>query len=194
MLDLFKNITLAQDGDTKAFLELINCFYPLLKKYTLLLNYEDAYFDLQIKLIELIVRIKLPKFQSTENPVLLRYFKNSLYHWYIALSQKHKAQNRVVPLSSLYLEEEDDAYILDRLFYSVDSYPALEYDFLCQTLTPRQAQIILLFFFYRYSVKDIAQMLHISPPAVSQAKASAIQTLKRYINTGDQKAKKGFEN
>ncbi len=80
MLNLYENITLAQNGDTKAFLELISCFYPLLKKYALLLKYEDAYYDLQIRLIEIIVRIKLPGFQSTENPVLLRYVKNSLYH------------------------------------------------------------------------------------------------------------------
>lgn len=95
-------------------------------------------------------------------------------------------------MSALCLEKEDEPYILDKLFYSADTYPAIEYDFLCQTLTPRQAQIILLFFFYRYPVKDIARMLHITTSAVSQAKASAIQTLKQYITASDPKRRKGF--
>lgn len=194
MINISENIALAQNGDKTAFLRLIGCFSPLLKKYAFLLKYEDAYFDLQIKLIEIIMQLKLSSFQSTENPVLIGYFKNSLHHRYIALSQKQQILNSVLPMSALCLENEDDTYILDKLFYSADTYPAIEYDFLCQTLTPRQAQIILLFFFYRYPVKDIARMLHITPSAVSQAKAFAIQTLKQYITASDPKKRKGFES
>ena len=45
--------------NNEALLELLEMFEPLLKKYSFMLEYEDAYHDLQVSLIEVIKKLSV---------------------------------------------------------------------------------------------------------------------------------------
>lgn len=52
-------------------------FEPLLKKYSSKLNYEDAYSDLQLFLIELVKKLSKNALSNTEDKYYLSYIINS---------------------------------------------------------------------------------------------------------------------
>lgn len=60
----------------EIILECINKFNPLLRKYALLLGYEDAYSDLRLELIIVIKKISTKHIKSNINPSILKYIKN----------------------------------------------------------------------------------------------------------------------
>ncbi len=75
-VNLATKIKTAQKQRGKALLPIIQKFLPLLKKYAFKLNYEDAFSDLQLFLISLIVKIDTEQF-STEGQ-LVSYIHISL--------------------------------------------------------------------------------------------------------------------
>ena len=65
-MDILKQISEAQN-DHEKIEEIIKSFKPLLNKYARKLNYEDAYFDMRISLIKLILNIKVVMFPKNED-------------------------------------------------------------------------------------------------------------------------------
>lgn len=59
MLD--ETIASAQHNNSESLLALIEKFKPLLKKYAYKLHYEDAYYDLQLDFIQIILTINLDR-------------------------------------------------------------------------------------------------------------------------------------
>lgn len=174
-----------QTGNKRTLLELLEQFRPLLKKYALKLYYEDAYNDLQVRLIEIIKQLSPAKLKDTQDSYLAAYFKSCIEHEYIKLSQKQKALQNIIPFSAFH--QDDDAnpstYFEDKLTPVIDEYPQIEYDFLLHILTQYEADIIICTYYYRYPSKMIARMRHVSAPAICQAKANAIAKLEKYILT-----------
>ena len=68
MQSLYQEILEAQRGNDEKMLQLLRQFQPLLAKNARRLRYEDAFDDLQVKLIEVIKYIKLGQLKNTENP------------------------------------------------------------------------------------------------------------------------------
>ncbi|MFA9380585.1 MAG: sigma-70 family RNA polymerase sigma factor [Acetanaerobacterium sp.] len=180
MQSLFESILKAQSGNEKELMRLVDQFYPLLKKYTKMLCYEDAYYDLRLKLIEVIKTIRLGNFSSKTDDHLLKYFKTVIEHHYLFLSQKQKAFQNLIPFSAVINENEQDesTYFLDKLMSSWDEYPQIDYDIFRSYLTQRETEVLYYFYLYHYPVKSIAKHYHISIPAVSQTKARAIKKLR----------------
>lgn len=78
------------ERDRDAIIQLVQMFEPLLKKYSLKLNYEDAYSDLQLFLIELVKKLNKNALFNTEDKYYLSYIKKSIRNKYINLSKKQK--------------------------------------------------------------------------------------------------------
>ncbi len=179
---IFDTISTAQRGAEGALLQLVKQFQPLLKKYAQRLNYEDAYSDLQAKFIEIIKSIPLAKLKNAGDPYLLCYIKKSVQHHSILLAQRQQESQKMIAFSALSTDDEDQyAYFEDKLLSVTDEYPQIEFDFLTHVLTRYESEIILCFYYYHYPAKMIAQMHHVSAPAISQAKANAIKKLKKYM-------------
>ena len=56
---LSEAISSAQHNNPDSLLALIEKFKPLLKKYAYKLHYEDAYYDLQLDFIQIVLSINL---------------------------------------------------------------------------------------------------------------------------------------
>ena len=61
----YEMISNLQAGNKKELLKLIEYFQPLLKKYSFLLGYQDAYDDLQLSFIEFLQNMPLKSYSCT---------------------------------------------------------------------------------------------------------------------------------
>jgi len=183
MQSLYQEILEAQRGDDEKLLQLLKQFQPLLSKNARRLGYEDAFDDLQVKLIEVIKYMKLEQFKNPENPYILNYLKRCIENHGIKLSQKQQADNSV-PISSLLenIGEDGYTYLWHKLLYCTDEYPQLQNDVFAKTLTPYESNIIRYFYVQSYTVKEIAKYYHVSPPAISQVKTNALKKLRKQVD------------
>ena len=77
---LSEAITSAQHNNPDSLLALIEKFKPLLKKYAYKLRYEDAYYNLQLDFIQIVLSINLDaQNQKSEGNVMLVNELNNLY-------------------------------------------------------------------------------------------------------------------
>lgn len=113
MKDIYELFSLAANGNEDALLEVIKRFTPLLKKYARKLNYEDAYYDLQLKLIE-VVRSPLFSSLSLSNGQSIAYIQQSIIHEYIRLGKKRSTLE--LPINDL--SDEQQHYSLLYLCFS----------------------------------------------------------------------------
>ena len=115
---------------------------PLLKKYAYLLDYPDAYYDLQETLLDVLSKRDRLKNHSTGTAV--NYIRKAIYHRYIALS---KSQRRYTQSHILYGEVTEAA----PAGYSPgagieDAYSFIDLDFLHSCLTEKECEILVLHF------------------------------------------------
>ena len=168
--------------DSAAMMELIECFAPLLSKYSRLLMSEDAYSDLQLKFIETILQFKPQKMRSIENPYILSYLSRSLHNHFIFLSKQEKLNRSVAPISAMSKDQTNDIDYWDKICPPVfDSYRYDDYDVLYKNLTKYEAEIIILIYYFHFAVREVALHYGVSPSAISQAKSNAIKKLKEVL-------------
>ncbi|NDO47113.1 hypothetical protein [Clostridium sp. MD294] len=77
---MYNCIVKAKNNDKESMLALCQKFELLLKKYSWLLSYEDAYNDLMETFLHIIIKIPIEKKQFYEDKYTLSYIKNSIYH------------------------------------------------------------------------------------------------------------------
>gem|GEM_PF-318652 len=183
MQSLYQEILEAQRGNDEKMLQLLRQFQPLLAKNARRLGYEDAFDDLQVKLIEVIKYIKLGQLKNPENPYLINYLKRCIENHCIKLSQKQQA-DKTVPISSLLenLGEDGYAYLWDKLLTCTDENPQIQNDAFAKTLTPYESNVIRYFYVQSYTVKEIAQYYHVSASAISQVKTNALKKLRKQVD------------
>lgn len=73
----------AQNDDQDAMLTLLHKFCPLLRKYGRKLKYEDAFNDLTLDFIELILSINFSRQVNTSDAAITKYISKSIYHIYL---------------------------------------------------------------------------------------------------------------
>ena len=154
--------------------EFICSFKQLLKKYANKLQYTDAYYDLAESLIEIIS--KLDTIKDTSAGAVVKYINKSIYHKYISLS---KLNQRYSDTHFLFGEAED----VRTSSYCYDRYDFINIDFLKSCLTDKEYEIIILHFYYDYSIAEIADAKHVSRQSINQTKLIALKKLRNgYIN------------
>ena len=70
----------AQNNDSKAMLTLIKKFRPILVKYSMMLNYEDSYDDLQVFLIQKIMTIDIDTIVNRSDGGMVNYIKRIIHN------------------------------------------------------------------------------------------------------------------
>lgn len=179
-----KEKILNAQADDQQLLECLEQFAPLLRKYARKLTSEDAYADLQLKLIQFILQFNPDKMRSSAEPYILSYLNRCIYNYYIYLSKQECLERMISPISSMGNADEDYTSddILDRLCPpSPESYTHEEFDLLYRTLTVREAEIIIAIYYFGYTTREVASHYGVSAPAICQSKSNAIKKLKKAI-------------
>lgn len=84
--------------------DLLRTFEPLLKKYARLLEYPDAYFDLQAAFLDIVKKLDVNRLDNKTDGTVFRYIQSAVHHQYISLS---KARRQYVRTHVLFCELED---------------------------------------------------------------------------------------
>ena len=180
---LKEKIQNAQNSSADDLLQITQQFSPLISKYARKLADEDAYFDLQLKLLEIVLNIDLSKMRDTKDFVLISYIVRSLHNHYIYLIKAERLKNMTYAISSLKNDiEKDESRIMDELFPpTYDEYFAEEIDFLRKNLTAYETEIIIAACYMNISTREIAAHFGVSSPAISKVKTNALKKLRKVI-------------
>ncbi len=172
MKDISERLCLAASGDEDALLEIINQFQPLLKKYARKLNYEDAYFDLQLKLIEIIHNPAFSDYVKSVGQAVV-YIQQSVIHEYIRLGK-----TRAIPEMRIGDLSEEQQYILESSNATATSYDGVEIKLLLSTLTPMEQKAIAGIILNHETAAQLARELGCTRQSINQAKQRGLQKLK----------------
>ena len=173
--------TLRSEISNDELCDLLRTFEPLLKKYARLLEYPDAYFDLQAAFLDIVKKLDVNRLDNKTDGTVFRYIQSAVHHQYISLS---KARRQYVRTHVLFCELEDPETGLTCLSNVLADTPAedelsfIEKDYLQRHLNKTEYEIILLIFYCGYSIAEIAQSRKVSRQYVNRQKISALQKLK----------------
>jgi len=162
-------------GYKDSLMEFIERFTPLLKKYSKDLNYDGAYSDLEIALIETIHSLPLERLEGhtyMKEEQIVAYINKSIKSKYIKLSK----QNRLIANKETELNLE-----ITGVDYMEDVENKVFINYLLDKLTKLQRIIIEKKFIYGYTEVEIADQLHISKQAVNKTKKRALETLRSFL-------------
>ena len=159
---------------------LIDKFNPLLRKYAYHLVYEDAYCDLRLDFIEMIVKIDLNTLHRADDIAMLAYIRNVIKNSYIKRSKAFNIhKNNTVYIDEVIAEQLPDSrseLSLNSLFEGVDR------DSLRKELTDFEFEIIKLIYWDGYNGAEIARFKNITRQAVNQARRRAIEKLRNLLS------------
>ena len=168
----------AAKTESLELLKLLLLFEPLLKKHARNLEYPDAYCDLQAALVDVIARLDTARLANRSDGAVVNYIGKTMYHRYIALS---KAQRRYDQFHTP-LDELTEAYEARNAAVPEMHVGPLDLGDLHDYLTDNEYEIILLHFYYGYSISEIARMKKVSRQCVNQRKLSALGKLRRALS------------
>ena len=195
MLD--ETIASAQHNNSESLLALIEKFKPLLKKYAYKLHYEDAYYDLQLDFIQIILTINLDAQKQKSEGTLVNYICNSVQHAYckrlktilgramptVELDSPTNVQISNLLTASSHQEFSDFALDVANILYFANysvTDPGDTPLSKCQILTEKEYQVIVLVYKYQLSSAEIARRLCATRQNVNQCKKRAEQKLRNY--------------
>lgn len=160
----------------EALLELLEMFEPLLKKYSFMLEYEDAYHDLQVYLIEVIKKLSVKDLVHIEDKYYLSYIKKSINSKYLKLSKK------IQDIKNYTLEITDDETNVEEYIDAanpvIDNYTLLFFNDMKEFLTENEYDTIKMFYYEKRSISEIAEIKQVSRQYINQCKLNALKKLK----------------
>lgn len=175
--EVYTNVLFAKEGNSEVLMELIKQFKPLLKKYAWDLGYEDSYEDLQLEFIKLIKEFPAENLSLKNDAGIVSYIRKSIYHSFIALSKKEHNHQYDIPFSDL--EDEDNPNKIDGILAEEDSYYFADLEFLHKILTGIEYDIIIECFYFKRSIKEIAEKRKLSSAVISKSKRKALEKLRQ---------------
>ena len=170
------NLLLRSKNDSNCMTTLIEKFQPILRKYAVESDYEDAYNDLLIEFIEFVKKFNDSYLINKDDFTLLAYIRESIYHSYI---KKSKINTQYKKMHRLFSEiSEEQRLLLETLTEQYDTYSELDDLFFKKYLTDLELNIIKLIYYHDLSVNQISKFKKMSRQAVNQTKIRAISKLK----------------
>ena len=164
-------ISEAKDGNKNSMLEILNKFKPLIKKYSYMMNYEDAENDLILSMIQLIY--DMPNLGNDGQAV--NYINQSIYNAYIKYIklQIKKRENE-------YLYDTEEIKNISMLY---DGFSETDVDLQCamEQLPKNQRNVIILKFMYMMPDKEIMEKLKLSRQSVYKNKIKGLEKLKEIL-------------
>lgn len=175
---LLKN---AQSHDKDAMEKLIQHFYPLFKKYSIKLNYEDAYEDMILWFIEL---VKSKKLEMLQEEVIVSYIHVCVVNYYNKKIEKVIKEKREVIFSDL---SEEQIYFMEVKMAKGDTQDIFWELNMVEVLNDNELHILHLVFNEGYSTAEIARKLGKTRQAINQQKKRALHKLKQFFQEGKKK-------
>ena len=175
---LLKN---AQSHDKDAMEKLIQHFYPLFKKYSIKLNYEDAYEDMILWFIEL---VKSKKLEMLQEEVIVSYIHVCVVNYYNKKIEKVIKEKREVIFSDL---SEEQIYFMEVKMAKGDTQDIFWELNMVEVLNDNELHILHLVFNEGYSTAEIARKLGKTRQAINQQKKRALHKLKQFFQEGTKK-------
>lgn len=170
-ISLLDKIIKAQENHNKDLENIIEDFTPLIRKFASKLYYEDAFADLRLEFIEIILGINIDLFRNYEEGQILSYIKISMKNAYIKLSRKACIDE----MNVFYVEDVRDE--LEKSHY--DNYENVFFEDVKKYLTPNEFDVIYKHFLCGLTISNIASAKGISRQAVNQLKSWAIKKLSK---------------
>ena len=175
---LLKN---AQSHDKDAMEKLIQHFYPLFKKYSIKLNYEDAYEDMILWFIEL---VKSKKLEMLQEEVIVSYIHVCVVNYYNKKIEKVIKEKREVIFSDL---SEEQIYFMEVKMAKGDTQDIFWELNMVEVLNDNELHILHLVFNEGYSTAEIARKLGKTRQAINQQKKRELHKLKQFFQEGKKK-------
>lgn len=174
--ELFRNIKDYQMGSGDSALYILNKFAPIIKRYTFLLQDEDAMSEIQYQLLKLVKEMDLPAMRSTSEGALVKYIEKIVRSKYIALIKGQIKQRKITALDDL---NPYDLFQYNQKSSQHEAYDGLLLHDLEQILCPSECTVIYLLYFENFTITEIAARLHKSRQAVNQTKLKALAKLRK---------------
>ncbi|MEG3007067.1 MAG: sigma-70 family RNA polymerase sigma factor [Oscillospiraceae bacterium] len=162
-------------GNKSLALSLIEQFYPLLKKYSSLLNYEDSYNDLEIHFIKTVCKINSDCMDSQSDSSILKYIETSIYHEYIRLSKKH---SKILNNEFIVCNDNVD---MDTLGSCEDDFSRLLFNDIKKHLSKREYNVIFMTYYENCTTNEIAKALSETTYNIYKIKDKALKKLKKIL-------------
>lgn len=173
-------IKAAQAGDKESINKLIEKFQPLLRKYAYKLSYEDAYEDLLLYFIELILSLKSSILSNTNDARLVSYISKGVQNQYCHFIKKYIDSKNELQFSQL---SEEQLHCIQQNLSTEDKETTLPFEILNTILTPKETTTILAIYYYGYTSAELAKRYHLTRQAVNQLKQRALKKLKAYFSS-----------
>jgi len=169
--ELLESIIEAQKDRNGKLVDLVNRFKPLMNKYAYRLRYEDAFFDIQLRFIEIILNLNTNRLEALEYAELLTYICACVHNAYISLSKANcQYKELFLPVSEIFEQAEEGVY---------DDYKELIFSDVKTVLTDSEFDVVYKHFFTGMKIEDIATQKGVSRQAVNQIKNRAIKKLRK---------------
>lgn len=164
-----------QRGNQEATLELIKKFEPALRKYARKIGTEDAYYDLQLDLLETINTIKCNELKQRGDGALVNYISHSIRHACGKRIREIIAQKT----ASDSIDETPDAAFYRNSAYHEPKFPCL--DIPEDLLTSLEKKTLFLIHAMGYSAAEVARARGVTRQNVNQVKLRAEEKLRKYL-------------
>lgn len=155
---------------------LIVKFNPLLIRYARKLNYEDAYQDLVIFFIDLILRMDIRKLHIDNDAAIISYFQTCVQNQYVFLLRKLIVQKRELYFTDMV---EEQIYKTEKMLATYDEANMLMEWNLRKILNAREYNVISLIYCGGFSAAELAQKYGTTRQAINQQKMRAINKIRR---------------
>ena len=179
-MDLKERINESVKGNSEEMLSLVKQFKPLLKKYAYYLQYEDAYPDLQLRLLAVFSKI-------VENNILMNdaqivsYIETAIKNEYIFLSKKQSDKSNNEYATRCQEDEDSLQSLVMEQSAVVDDYLDIEYSDLFQNLTVSERLAVWGIVIQGLSAAEIARRQGCSRQSVNQAKRRGLWKLRAQL-------------
>lgn len=171
----------SQLGNQQAFLELVEKFKLLLRKYANLLNYEDAYNDLVLDFLVLIKKINITQLRQINEGSIIVYIQKSLKNCYV----KRSKSNQIYAGKNLFFCDLTGNQIVETsLKLAINDKDEMENYFIRKSLKETEYLVIYLYYYYGFSVQEIAKIKNVSRQAINQTKKKALKKLQSLYKSG----------
>jgi RNA polymerase sigma factor (sigma-70 family) len=167
----------SKNGSSDAMLLLVQKFDPLLKSYTKRLYYEDAYYDLLLGFVEIVMNLNFDRIKNKSESVLVSYINVSMKNLYIRISKSHKLLHNMVNYSSL---TEQELYQVECADSASDVYFKNDLIQRPKMLSNQEYEVLKMLFQHNIPITTIAKKYGITRQAINQTKNRAIKKLRRY--------------
>lgn len=161
--------------DDRAYLELLNRYDAILRKYARILNYEDAYEDLRVFFLTLVYTMRENPVLRKGDGVIVNYIVSSIKHQYVALSRS-KCCRRDTLFSEL---TDEQRYWIENHHTEPDYCDISELFPIIKKLSEREIEVIKEIYVTGYSTQELANRYRISRQAVNQLKQRALKRIRQ---------------